>query len=94
MSMQTKNGERINDPAGKHDNVEIRNIALAVALEQKKDKEKEKTVTIGNKIRPVMGEVISTQLQEGMIIQTQPTVSQETEKNKETEKESKGMYRD
>lgn len=93
MSMQTKNGERINDPASKYDKDEIRNIALAVALEQKKDKEKEKTVTIGNKRRPVMGEVISTQLQEGMVIQTQVTVSKETEKSKETNKESKGMSR-
>ena len=64
------NETRVSDPASQYDKVEIRNIALAVAFENNKDKNKNKTEVLGNVKRPVMGDVISTQLIEGMKILT------------------------
>ena len=61
----TKKGERVSDPATQYDKVDIRSATVSMALENEIE-----TRVLGSMQRPIMDEVISTQLQEGMIIAT------------------------
>ncbi len=75
--------KRWNDPADQNDKTGIRVMEIAYALEKdKEDKEVEKTVVGENTQRLVMGEVISSQLREGMVFHTN---EYKEEKNKGSE---------
>ena len=86
MSIRDQQNERRrwNDPADQNDKTGIRVMEVAYALEKdKEDKEVEKTVVGENTKRSVMGEIISTQLEEGMVFHTN---EYKEEKNKGSER--------
>lgn len=83
MSIKSENEERWNDPADKNQPTGIRVAEISYAIERQGEKEIETTRTGTNTQRTVMGEVISTQLQEGMVFHTN---EYKEEKNRGTER--------
>lgn len=70
MSIRNENKERWNDPADQNEPTGIRGLQIVYALEKNKGKEVEKTASGAKVTRTVMGEVISSELKEGMVFYT------------------------
>ena len=71
MSIKNENNqERWNDPADQNEPTGIRGMEIVYAIEKKQEREVETTVDRGSIQRPIMGEVISNQLKEGMVFYT------------------------
>lgn len=88
MSIKTKDGKRISDPATRENSTEIRGITIAV-IRQRENGDKE-TVILDKALdskkvkKPVMNGVISTHMEEGMIIYTEEYKEKEQKAKRET----------
>ncbi len=84
MSIKTKDGKRVSDPATKNHSTEVRGIDISVILQRGRENGEKEFVILDkeakNKVeKPIMNGVISTQLEYGMVFYTNEYKKQKAE---------------
>lgn len=83
MSIKTKDGKRISDPASQGDTTEVRSVDIGVILQKGKDNGEKEIVILedrANLKKPIMNQVISTELTSGMVFYTDEHIRAERAK--------------
>ncbi len=86
MSIKTRDGKRVSNPATEKDSTEVRGMNIGFIL-QRENENGEKEIVILDEVpdqdkvkKPVMNGVISTQMKKGMVIHTEEYMKKAKEK--------------